>query len=55
MKNAIIIILLILELSINEFTLKFLSSDNSIDSNFITKIRYFNLIILLTLVIFYFY
>ena len=55
MKNITIIVLLILELSINEFTLKFLLSDNSIDFNSINKIRYFNLIILVTLIIFYFY
>ncbi len=55
MKNITIIVLLILELSINEFTLKFLLSDNSMDFNSINKIRYFNLIILVTLIIFYFY
>ena len=55
MKKIIIIILLIFELILNEFTLKFLSSDNSLDSNFTNKIRYFNLIVFITLLIFYFY
>ena len=45
MKKLILIILAILELSINEFSLKYLAIDNSIGSDFTNKIRFFNLII----------
>jgi len=55
MKKIILIILIVLEISINEFSLKFLSSDNSIGLDFTNKIRFFNLIVFVSLLIFYFY
>ena len=55
MKKIILIILVILEISINEISLKFLSSDNSIGLDYTNKIRFFNLIIFVLLIIFSFY
>ena len=55
MKKIIIFILLLLEILLNEFSLRSLSNDGEIDVNTINKIRFFNLIIFITIVIIYFY
>ena len=55
MKKIIIFILLLLEILLNEFSLRFFLNDVAIDVNSINKIRFFNLIIFITIIIIYFY
>lgn len=55
MKKIILISLILVEVFVNEFSLVYLSSDNNIGSNNIVKIRFFNLIIFITIILIHFY
>lgn len=55
MKKIILILLLLIEIFVNEFTLTQLSNDKSLGIDVITKIRFFNFVILITWVIIFFY
>ncbi len=47
--------MLLFEILLNEFSLRFLSNDGIIDTNSINKIRFFNLITFITIIIIFFY
>ena len=55
MKKIILILLLLIELFINEFTLAQLAYDKQLGIDAIIKIRFFNFIVLLTWIIIFFY
>ena len=54
MKKIILILLLLIELFINEFTLAQLAYDKQLGIDAIIKIRFFNFIVLLTWIIIFF-
>ena len=55
MKKILLSLLFLSLISLNEFTLTYLSPDNQIGTEYITKIRFFNLILLITLLLVYLY
>ena len=55
MKKIILILFLLIELLINEFTLAQLAYDKQLGIDAIIKIRFFNFIVLLTWIIIFFY
>ena len=55
MKKVIIITLIAIEILFNEFSFKILTNEFFSEFNFKNKIRYFNLVVLTTIIIFYFF